>query len=62
VQTDFVSDPPLEAVVARTAEIGARGRRQAWQWSAAFYQSRLSNDIEFISSAAGRAMPAISPT
>jgi outer membrane receptor protein involved in Fe transport len=50
---DFVSDPPLAAVVARTAEVGVRGGGEGWQWSAAAFQSRLSNDIEFVSSVAG---------
>jgi iron complex outermembrane receptor protein len=50
---DFVSDPALAAEVARTLELGARGNWHGWQWSAAAYQSRLSNDIEFVSSAAG---------
>lgn len=50
---DFISDPPLAAVVARTLELGARGKTALWQWSAAAYQSRLSNDIEFISASPG---------
>ena len=50
---DFVSDPALAAEVARTLELGARGSWHGWLWSAAAYQSRLSNDIEFVSSAAG---------
>src|SRR5262249_47702153 len=50
---DFISDPPLAAVVARTLELGARGKAALWQWSAAAYQSRLSNDIEFLSAGAG---------
>jgi len=39
--------------VARTLELGARGRAGLWQWSAAAYHSRLSNDIEFISASPG---------
>lgn len=50
---DFVADPPLAAEVARTLELGARGHSAVWQWSAAAYQSRLSNDIEFISASPG---------
>jgi len=50
---DFISDPPLAAEVARTLELGARGRTELFQWSAAAYQSRLSNDIEFISANPG---------
>lgn len=52
---DFISDPPLAAEVARTLELGARGKSALWQWSAAAYQSRLSNDIEFISANPGAA-------
>jgi outer membrane receptor protein involved in Fe transport len=50
---DFISDPPLAAVIARTLEAGARGDSRGWQWSAAAYQSRLAHDIEFINSGAG---------
>jgi iron complex outermembrane recepter protein len=48
---NFLADPPLEKVVAKTTEIGARGR---WTdnagWSAAAYRTDLDNDIIFISS------------
>ncbi len=48
---NFLADPPLEKVVARTGELGARGR---WSenagWSAAVYRTNLNNDIIFISS------------
>jgi outer membrane receptor protein involved in Fe transport len=50
---EFVSDPPLAAEVARTLELGARGKTALWQWSAAAYQSRLGDDIEFISASSG---------
>jgi iron complex outermembrane receptor protein len=51
---NFLSDPPLEAVVSKTVEIGARGTWRAdWQWSAAVYRSNLADDIQFISSGAG---------
>jgi iron complex outermembrane receptor protein len=50
---DFISDPPLAAVVARTLELGARGRTPLWQWSAAAYRSLLTNDIEFVSAGSG---------
>jgi iron complex outermembrane recepter protein len=41
-------------VVSHTAELGARGTLgKAWRWSAAAYQTRLTNDIEFISASAG---------
>ena len=48
---NFLADPPLEKVVAKTAEIGARGRwTDRFGWSAAAYRTDLSNDIIFISS------------
>lgn len=51
----FVADPPLAAEVARTLELGGRGQAALWRWSIAVYQSRLGNDIEFISASAGAA-------
>jgi iron complex outermembrane recepter protein len=51
---DFLADPPLDQVVSKTAEIGARGAGGSlWHWSAALYQTRLGDDIQFISSGAG---------
>jgi iron complex outermembrane recepter protein len=51
---DFLADPPLDQVVSKTAEMGARGTGGTmWHWSAALYQTRLSDDIQFISSSAG---------
>ena len=48
---NFLADPPLNKVVAKTTEIGARGR---WSdtagWSAAAYRTDLDDDIIFISS------------
>ena len=47
----FLSDPPLKAVVSRTLEVGARGTFAAnTMWKAAFFQTKLANDIAFISS------------
>jgi iron complex outermembrane recepter protein len=47
---NFLADPPLERVVSRTAEVGARGRLgDAGRWSAALFQTRLADDIQFIS-------------
>ena len=47
--TGFNGDPDLKAVVARTFEIGARGKLGANTfWNAAAYDSRLQNDIQFI--------------
>jgi iron complex outermembrane receptor protein len=51
---DFLADPPLEKVVAKTFEIGGRGKwGESSNWSAAVYHTNLNNDIEFISSGAG---------
>ncbi len=48
---NFLADPPLEKVVAKTVEIGARGRlSESSGWSAAVYRTDLDNDIIFISS------------
>ena len=48
---NFLADPPLEKVVAKTGEIGARGRwTDGSGWSAAVYRTDLDNDIIFISS------------
>ena len=46
----FIADPPLKKVVARTMEIGARGREGEAYWSAALYRTDLSDDLQFISS------------
>jgi outer membrane receptor protein involved in Fe transport len=54
----FVSDPPLQQVIAHTIEIGARGRtatpvggnRLALDWSAELYGARNENDIIFVTS------------
>ena len=48
---NFLADPPLEKVVAKTSELGARGRwTENSGWSAAAYRTDLNNDIIFISS------------
>ena len=48
---NFLADPPLEKVVSKTVEIGARGRlSESSGWSAAVYNTDLDNDIIFISS------------
>lgn len=47
--TGFNGDPDLKAVTARTFELGARGTLFGkLTWNAAVYDSRLSNDIQFI--------------
>jgi outer membrane receptor protein involved in Fe transport len=48
---NFLADPPLEKVVSKTSEAGARGRwGENLGWSAALYRTDLNNDIIFISS------------
>ncbi|MFL5298899.1 MAG: TonB-dependent receptor domain-containing protein, partial [Anaeromyxobacteraceae bacterium] len=46
---NFLSDPPLAKVVSRTAEVGARGHLGPAAWSAALFQTRLTDDLQFIS-------------
>ena len=50
----FLSDPGLRAIVAKTSEVGMRGR---WggqgAWSAALFRTRLADDIQFVSAGAG---------
>jgi outer membrane receptor protein involved in Fe transport len=51
--TGFNGDPDLKAVVAKTIEFGGRGKLgQNTYWNAAVFDSRLSNDIQFIASSA----------
>ncbi|HEY0437981.1 MAG TPA: TonB-dependent receptor, partial [Phenylobacterium sp.] len=48
--TGFNGDPDLKAVTARTLELGARGTLFGKvAWNVAAYDSRLRNDIQFIS-------------
>jgi iron complex outermembrane receptor protein len=50
----FLADPPLQKVVSKTLEAGARGRIGVTaQWAAAFYRTNLDDDIAFIASGAG---------
>ncbi|HEY1328827.1 MAG TPA: TonB-dependent receptor, partial [Casimicrobiaceae bacterium] len=50
---EFLADPPLEKVVSRTFEAGARGKAgNATSWSIAAYRTDLDNDIQFVSSGA----------
>jgi outer membrane receptor protein involved in Fe transport len=46
----FLADPPLKKVVARTFELGARGKVGADTWSVAVYRTDLKDDIQFVSS------------
>ena len=51
--TGFNGDPDLKAVVAKTFEFGGRGKLgESTYWNAAVFNSRLSNDIQFIASSA----------
>jgi len=46
----FIADPPLNPVVARTYELGARGKLplgDALQWSLAFFRTDVHDDILF---------------
>ena len=51
---DFASDPDLQQVVARTAELGVRGAvgDQSLVWSADTFRTVNSNDIQFVATAA----------
>jgi iron complex outermembrane recepter protein len=46
----FVSDPPLDQIVASTWESGARGVVNGVSWSVAAYHTAASDDIIFVSS------------
>jgi outer membrane receptor protein involved in Fe transport len=46
----FVSDPPLDQVVAGTVEAGARGTAGRASWSVAAFRTRSTDDIIFVSS------------
>lgn len=48
---NFIADPALRPVIAKTFEVGARGQvGQATNWSAALYRTTLDDDIQFVSS------------
>lgn len=46
----MAADPPLDQVVAKTWETGARGRFGSIGWSAALFRTTLHDDIHFIAS------------
>ena len=46
----FVSDPPLDQIVARTWEAGARASRGGLSWNLSAYRTAATNDIIFVSS------------
>lgn len=49
--TDFLADPSLKPVVAKTWEGGVRGKfGSAWNWTASLFHSVLHDDLQFISS------------
>jgi iron complex outermembrane recepter protein len=48
----FVADPPLDQVVARTWEAGARGRAGSIAWAGAAFETTNRDDIVFVSSGA----------
>ena len=48
----FVADPPLDQVVARTWEAGARGRTGKVAWSGGVFRTLNRDDILFVSSGA----------
>ena len=48
----FLSDPPLDQVVARSLEAGARGRWLGMDWHVGLFQTTNEDDIVFISAGA----------
>ena len=48
----FIADPPLEQVVAKTFEIGVRGRWNDGRWHAGLFHTSNDDDILFISAGA----------
>ena len=48
----FLSDPALKQVVARTLEVGARGRLRGARWHAGLFSTSNADDILFISAGA----------
>lgn len=52
--TGFNGDPYLKPVVAHTIEVGTRGRLgRHIGWNAAFYRTRLDDDIQFVFDSSG---------
>ena len=54
----FLSDPPLDMVVAKTWEVGLRGVQQKINWHAGLFQTVNHDDIYFLSTEEG---PGLSP-
>ena len=51
--TGFNGDPNLAAVIAKTLEVGTRGKWGHFGWNASLYRTRLSTDIQFIYTSSG---------
>ena len=54
----FVADPPLNPVIARTYELGTRGKLpvgDALQWGVKFFRTDVQDDIPLLSS--GSSLP-----
>ena len=47
----FLADPPLDMIVAKTIEWGARGYGRNYVWNFAIYNTTLEDDIQFINAA-----------
>ena len=48
----FLADPPLEQVVAKTFELGARGKWNGGRWQTGLFQTTNNDDIHFVSAGA----------
>lgn len=48
----FLSDPPLQQVIARTFEVGAHGTWRDLRWHAGLFRTLNENDILFVSAGA----------
>jgi outer membrane receptor protein involved in Fe transport len=46
----MAGDPPLDQVVTRTVEVGLRGTRGGFSWTAGFFHARSADDILFVMS------------
>ncbi len=46
----MAGDPPLDQVVTRTLEVGLRGTRNAFSWTAGFFRAMNHDDILFVMS------------
>jgi outer membrane receptor protein involved in Fe transport len=46
----MTGDPPLDQVVTRTVEVGLRGTRNAFSWTAGYFRAMNHDDILFVTS------------